>query len=211
MMSSDRKKTVQDIVEKISDLLARERLRREIDEPIDLARDSFSVDTKEDTSGKSFHKALAAFAQHLFTRGLKIEQRLTNKEALATAIEILQQGYQSEHGSGYDAAYFDAVMPHQNGIEYVVWQMAELVKTAERTKYVRSALSTCIDPTDWEAKCRLTEFLLKRLEPTLPPEILQVSVERMAADWQDLLLTYVDPSGMLHRYLPASHAFWAPC
>ena len=210
-MSSDQEKTVQDIVEKISDLLARERLRREIDEPIDLVRDSFSVDTKEDISGKSFHKAIAAFVQHLFAHGLKIKQRLTIKEALATAIGILRRGYQSEHGSGYDAAHFDAVMPHQNGIEYVVWQMAELVKTAERTKYVRSALSTCIDPTDWEAKCRLTEFLLKRLEPTLPPEILQVSVERMAADWQDLLLTYVDPSGMLHRYLPASHAFWAPC
>ncbi|MBM3333208.1 hypothetical protein FJY63_00960 [Candidatus Sumerlaeota bacterium] len=58
--------------------------------------------------------------------------------------------------------------------------MAELVKTAEKGKYIRSALNTCIDPTDWETKCRLTEFLLKRLEPTLPPEILQLSVERMA-------------------------------
>jgi hypothetical protein len=127
---------------------------------------------------------------------MRLRQSLDRCEALAIAIDILERGYVGERSSGYEAACLDALDPELNGIEHVVRQMAEIIKTSEREEHAAWVLGTCLDPFDWQMKQRIAEFLLESLRTVLPAELASIPSERWCRNWDALLSLYVKLSGM---------------
>jgi hypothetical protein len=188
--------TAAQIVGRIIELLGDEEVRREIDDPIDQAMESFRFESRQGSPVRSFHQAIAECVQHLYACGMRLRRNLDRREALAIAIAILERGYVGEQTSGYEAACLDALDPELNGIEHVVRQMAEIIKTSEREKHAAWVLATSLDPFDWQMKQRIAEFLLERLKSVLPPELASISDQRWGKNWDALLSLYVKLSGM---------------
>jgi len=197
MADSNPAQTAAQVVGRIIQLLSDEEVRREIDDPIDHAAQSFRFEPKEDSPVRLFHQAIAEFVQHLYARGMRLRRNLSRGEALAIAIAILERGYIGEQTSGYEAACLDALDPELNGIEHVVRQMAEIIKASEREKHAAWVLAMSLDPFDWQMKQRIAEFLLERLKPVLPAELASISNQRWGKNWDALLSLYVRVSTML--------------
>ena len=59
----------------------------------------------------------------------------------------------------------------QEGLEYVLSQLAESIKTVEREKYVRWVFADTIDQSDWEARRRIAATYLTKYKDFLSPEL----------------------------------------
>ena len=196
MARSNPAPTAEQVVSRIIELLGDEEVRREIDDPIDQAAESFRFEPKEASPVRLFHQAIAEFVQHLYARGMRLRRNLGRGEALAIAIAVLEQGYVGDQTSGYEAACLDARNPELNGIEHVIRQMAEIIKASEREKHAAWVLATSLDPFHWQMKQRIAEFLLERLKSVLPPELPSTPNQRWGKNWDALLRLYVKGSNM---------------
>jgi ribosomal protein S16 len=98
---------------------------------------------------------------------------------------------------GYDIAVYDALQEGRDGLGRVLEQIGELVKKAERQKYMHWVFAASWDSSDWLTKCQITEFLRKALAPFMPKAILDKPIAQFAEDWQYFLFLYLDSPSLL--------------
>lgn len=174
-------------IEKILELIDPEYMRKEFDERIDEAADSFPFDASTPFSHKLFHKVISDFVRHVYEHSLRLSQKLTPIQAHAEAVSILEQHYSSIYHHGYDAALVDASNKELNGIALVLDNMAEIIKSREMRKYIQWVYATNIEMMDWQIRCLMASILIKRWRPFLAPEISRRSPAQFADELPDLL------------------------
>ena len=184
------------IVEQLAALLDEERIRREIDEPIDRVMQSFSYDSNDPLSNEFFRRTIGRLVREMYLHGLRLKRNLSQMESVAEAIYILKD-YTGQGTMGYDIAVYDALQEGRDGFGHVLEQVGELVKKAERQKYMHWVLGASWDSSDWLTKCQITEFLREALAPFMPKAIMNKPIARLAEDWQDLLFLYLDSQSLL--------------
>ena len=189
-MNCEAETKVRDIIAQVSALLDEEKLHRRIDEPILCILESFDGRIEKPFAVRAFHQVIGSFVKVIYRDGLPIKQDLSEEQAQAEAIHILQ-GYQGQVARGYGAALYDAAQTDHNGIQLVLDQMAEYVRLHERDQYLQWVLATCLDHTDWPMKCRLVEYLIRELKPYLSESILLCHPSLLADQWPHLLRTYI--------------------
>ncbi len=199
-MNSESQTEAEKVLERIRFLLDPEKIEREIESPIDRVLESFHCEQPTVFSQESFHQVIGDFVRLLYRKGLRIPKELSRSEAVAEAIHILEQGYQGQNTTGYGVAFYDAADGEQKGINYVVVQMAELVKKAQRQQYVRWVLGTAPPEFDWRTKCQIVQFLAKSLSPFLSPSIHACPPSQLADQWRELLFLYLDTDRALEHY-----------
>ncbi|MBN1551697.1 hypothetical protein JW979_09515, partial [bacterium] len=150
-----------DCIDTIIDLLSHETICQCIDDPIDRSLVTFQYDETGKMTHDRFNRIITAYVNHLYETTLRMNVNLNAHKLLEEAIWILEQNYQSDHATGYDAAQLDAVDP-KRGMAFVLERMKELFKTQEREKYIAWVFAIHIDPSDWYMHVRIITTLLER-------------------------------------------------
>ena len=181
------------------DLLNEERVAREIDEPIDLTVKAFQIKTKLPLSHSDFNHVIAEFVRRIYQNGLRLPRHLSDQEALAEAVSLLENHYQGINSRGYDDALLDAGGNDQEGLLYVLSQLAETIKAIEREKYVQWVFFSTIDQSDWETRRRITATYLKRYGVFLSPELRDMDSAQLADHFQGLIINYLSTASLIRQ------------
>jgi len=178
-----------DNIDTVIEILSHNTINHRIDEPIDRSLVTFKYDKTEKMTHDRFNRIITAYVNHLYETALRKTAMLTAKKISEEAIWILEQTYQSDHASGYDAALLDAV-DHKRGIAFVLERMKESIKFQEREKYVSWVYATHIDPSDWNLHVRIVEIFLERYGEKIPLAISSIPARQLARHYKDLITLY---------------------
>lgn len=199
MTSFDDQQVASTVIDRIVELLAEQRLRQTIDDPLDAAASSFRLEEQPDITHVLFQRAIGDFVAQVFEHGPALPQRLSPQQARAEAIALLDAGYQGAHSSGYEAALLDAMDPALDGMMLVLAQLTETIKTLERQKYTRWVFTETLAPLDWRSRCRIAEVLLDRLQAFLPPDLLRCTAAQLADEIPALIITDLGTNAPFQR------------
>ena len=191
MKNSEQNPSSEKILDTIINLLNEERVVREIDEPIDLTVKSFQLKVKVPLSHSDFNRVIAEFVSGIYQKGLRLPRHLSDQEALTEAVSLLEKYYQGIDSCGYDGALLDAAGNDQEGLGYVLSQLAESIKAVEREKYVQWVFADTVDQLDWEAHRRIAATYLVKYKDLLPPELRDMDPARLADHFQDLIVNHL--------------------
>ena len=172
-------------------LLDEEIIFRDVDEPIDLALETFRFDVEVPFSHTDFNRIIAGFIQHLYRDGLRLSRDLSDRESLTEAVSLLRRHYRGVYTKGYDGALLDASTGNLEGIEMVLSVLAETIKATERDKYTASVFVHNIDQLDWKAQCQIVSTYFKRYESSLPPQLRETDCARWTGYLSDLIVNHM--------------------
>ena len=192
MTNSSEEPTPEAILDRLSALLGEDRLRREIDEPIDriVAKQLDARRVRADNP-RQLHSFFGAFVKRLYLEGPCFTRHLSDTQAKAEAVRLLDQAYRGAHSRGYAAAVVDFMDKEWSGPAIVLGRLAEGVKALERQKRLRWAIATVFDRQSGVMKRRLAEVLVERAKPFLPDRIVNM------------------PLGEIAPHLPMLAAYWS--
>jgi hypothetical protein len=199
MKNSEQNPSSEKILATIINLLNEERVVREIDEPIDMTVKAFRLKVKVPLSHSDFNRVIAGFVRNIYQKGLRLSRHLSNQEALTEAVSLLEKYYQGIDSRGYDGALLDARGNDQEGLEYVLSQLAESIKAVERKKYVQWIFSSIVDQSDWEARRRIAATYLIQYKDILSPELRDMDPAWLADHFQGLILNLVSTQSFLRQ------------
>ena len=199
MKNSEQNPSSEKILDTIINLLNEERVVREIDEPIDLTVKAFQLKVKAPLSHSDFNRVIAEFVRDLYQKGLRLPRHLSDREALTEAVSLLEKYYQGIDSRGYDVALLDARGNNQEGLEYVLSQLAESIKAAERKKYERWVFADTIDQSDWETRRQIAATYLTKYKDFLSPAIREMDSAWLADHFQSLVFNLVSTQSLLRQ------------
>ena len=179
-MNSESNSKAATIIEEVLEKTDEEYLHRRIDEPIEQAAASFEFDRDAPVTHQTFIQVITNFVRHVYEQAHGCWQEMSAKQAYAEAVAILEEGYQTSHGRGYDAAFLDASNPNLDGIEYVVAQITGCIITMVREKHIRGVCASRMELADWPIRRQIAEILQKRWEPYLPDNLRTCSPAQLA-------------------------------
>jgi len=168
------------IIEKVFELTSDEYLHHFIDEPIEKAQGNFEFDDEALVTHRTFFQVTGDYVRHIYRNALRPGQILSDSQARAEALAILEEGYQNAHAKGFDAAFLDASDPNQNGLGPVLAQLGEIITARARLKHITWVYSSRIDPSDWPTKCLIAEILHERWGRLFPPRLLAYTSAQLA-------------------------------
>ena len=151
---------VNEIIEEISRLIDPEYIHLKIIEPIEKAAESFSINTKSSMTYKIFLKIIGDFVRHIYRYGLGFPKILSDLQACAEALSIIEKNYQSGKSAGYYAAFLDARNSEVHGIEGVIRQIANHIMAREGAKHVKWVFATKLYVLDWQVQVLVTQSIL---------------------------------------------------
>ena len=211
MTNSEHEHSPEKVLDIILDLLNNERITKEVDAPIDQAVEDFRLDITPPLSHESFNQVVAQFIQHLYLHGLRIHRELSDEKALTEAISILQMRYQGVHTTGYDGALLDAISGNLEGLELVMFRLAESIKEVEREKYAKWVFVSNVDQLDWRARHKIALAYLKQYEDILSPQLRDMDPARLADNINDLIINHLstepDRAGFLELIGASSSSY----
>ena len=159
----------------------------EISERIDRAFQSFGLTQTEIVSHRRFIETITDFIKHMYEHSLCVPRPMTKTAALSEGLDLLERYYESDGTRGFEAAYLDVSEESGRGIEFVLRQLAEIIKEREVSRYSNSRFHLAIDPTDGEAHMRIVKFLADRYGPMPPINLTQERPWRFAKHYRDLI------------------------
>jgi hypothetical protein len=178
-MNFERDLSPDQVLDNIMELLDVDRMAIEIDEPLNQAAQSFQQEVPVPITHPAFNQVVSAFARHVYSCGLRLPRNLSGEEALSEAIHILNKYYEGVNTWGYDGALLDATSANLEGLELVLFRLAESLKELERTKYVEWVFASNLYPLEWEMHHQVVFAFLKRNREFLPAELQDIDPARI--------------------------------
>lgn len=203
MMNSKQPFSGTKVIENLLDLLNEDTMQREIDEPLDAAKQSFRIEPSDTISHLKFNQVIAAFIQHIYNEGSRLNRYLSYQEALAEAILLLQRYYPNEYKEGYTTALIDASSGGREGLELVLSELTESVKVVEREKYIQWAFTTNIDHLDWGLRCRIVDAYIQKNKELLPGHFSDIDPARLTDFIHNLIFNHMAADNMVRQSFSA--------
>ena len=176
MTNSEDIKRATAVIEKILELTDEEYLQHRIDRPVEKVLAAFEYDSNASINHIYFIDVVGDFVRRIYLHGPGISQDLSQSQASAEALFIIENAFGSHDVQGYDAAIVDAF----NDFESILTRMAGFIIARSRERHIRWVYATCIDPSDWPTKCLIAEILIETWKPFLPPSILSCAPAQLA-------------------------------
>jgi len=189
-----------EVLDTIVGFLSEERIVSEVDEPLYQAVQAFRLKVNAPISHPGFNRVIADFIRHLYQNGLRLPRHLSRQEALTEAIFLLSSYYQGVYTEGYDGALLDATSNNLEGIELVLYRMAESVKDVERRKYLEWVFTDNIDALDWEKKERIVSAYLKQYQDFLPSRLREIDPARLVDHLRDLIMNHLSTDSLMGSF-----------
>lgn len=188
-----------EIIDTICSLLDEETVNRKVNEPLEHANQEFQLDVAVPITRVEFNRVITAFIQHMYEKGIRLPRTLSFQEALAEAVFILNRYYDNDKAEEYDGALLDAVSKSKEGIEMVLAEITEALKTQEQIKYINWVFTCHIDCLDWEAQKKIIISFLKLNEKFLPTNLLQLNPGRISKIIRELISDYCSIVNILRQ------------
>ncbi len=180
MTNSKARRDAGKIIENILEATDEEYLYQQIDVPIEDIYDKFEFDREAPVTHNRLIRITGDLVRQIYRHSFLPRQIITDSQARAEALAILEEGYKSASDHGYSAAFLDASDPKINGLEVVLSQLAELITIRTRYRYIKWIYATCLETVDWQTKCLVVEMILKRWKSVLPKSILSCTAAQLA-------------------------------
>jgi hypothetical protein len=114
---------------------------------------------------------------------------------------LIERHYRGKHHYGYDAALFDAADPQHNGVDVVLFHMAEAIKANERQSYVKWVFATRLGTCDWATRVEVVRAILDRHRSSGTPEFQSCVPAQLVDLIPDMILNEVATTHQLHQML----------
>lgn len=181
--------------------LSESALLSNIDGPLEQALASFRyIGPRDPWTARTVDEALVSLVRHLDTEGIPPAKHRATFECLAEARLLLDAGYSTHSGRGYDAALVDVLIEGEAAMRVVVDCVGESYREARRSAYVRWVLASSIDPLDWRQRCDLVRELVDVRRDELPDDVVEIPSERLVDCLGDLLLAHIQTDQYLKRF-----------
>jgi hypothetical protein len=187
MTSFEGRDKAAELTREIFELIDEQYLYENIDKSIEEAAAGFTFETKAAMTHPDFIHVIGAFIRHIHKNGFRIHQEISDDQARAEAVALLEKHYRSPYSSGYDAAFLHLANSKWVGIEYILTQLMEIIKTTAREKHINWVYLSRIAPLDWPTRCQIAEILIERWSPFLPSAIKQFSTAQSAHHLPELI------------------------
>ena len=191
------------VLERLFDLLNDRHIAREIDEPIDLAVHTFQLKIALPITSSEFKRIITTFVRHLYKKGLRLPQNLSEQEAFAEAIFLLEKYSQNEESIGYDGALLNAVGTDMEGFELILSQLAESIKADEREKYISWVFIDNYFHLPWELQQSIVSFYLKQNEAVLPAKLLDLGPARLVDHFPEQFINHMSTESLIGQVFSA--------
>jgi hypothetical protein len=178
------------LIEKILAELSDDNLVQKIAHPIDEARGRFVMSSVTINDGFEFNETITAFFTHMFRHTSSPVGNLERSALSTDALELLEEAF--EHKGGYRAALSEGRYGTNGGMRRVFDMITEHLKQKEKEKFIKRVFNESVDPSDWDAKVRLTEILQERIEPYLPDVLKGLPARKLAHHWEEIIRGYVE-------------------
>ena len=202
MADCEIKKLAHEKFEAITAELDEVLIKKRIDGPIDAAVKNFRYYVKPSLDYKQIHRIFSDFLRHIYENGLQTDWAIP--DPLAKAIILLENYYQGTRAIGYPAAMLDAGDTEYGGIDIVLNQLAEIIKTIERQKYFSGVFARHINPCDWHLNREIAGVLLEQYRPILPPLIRKCVSAQIVDLIPDLINKYLNSYSTLRQNVNSS-------
>jgi hypothetical protein len=187
MRNSCRDGSLEVWLRRMCESLDEETLRRVIDDPLEDAASGFQRDATGCISHRQLLDVTGRFVAHLYRNALPMPVHMTEEQARAEALYILESGYPSESGERFDDAYSHAIDPLFDGVAQVLDTVKEIVRARLRRDYDEGVLETELVPLDWSRKRQITTLAMRELWNYLPDNLRGQSITSMTEILEDLL------------------------
>jgi len=202
MTNSKGKHKAQQMIKNILEITDEEYLYQNIHRPIEETFEKFEFDREIPLSHEQFIHTVSELLRQIYRYSFSPQQIMTASQARAEALAILEEGYQSYQNArdhGYDAAFSDASDTQDNGLEFVLSQLVELIITRARYRHIEWIYATRLEMIDWQTKCLMAEIMLDRWKPFLPQSILSCSPSQLADYLSDLIDVILSSDRIVRR------------
>jgi hypothetical protein len=201
MTNSEAERRAAAIIKEVFALISEEYLQVRIDEPIERAAASFDFDQTASVTHQRFTQVIRDFVRHVYQKALWGWQKMPPEKALAEAVAILEEGYQSAHAEGYYAAFLDVSGLNLFGLESVLAQMARRITEKARARHIRWVCTSRIELGDWPTRRLIAEILLTRWKPFLPENVRKCSPAQLANHITELISVGLSANRMVNKML----------
>lgn len=177
--------SVDEVVREIS----RETLVQKIGQAIDWARASYVVERITVRDHLDFQERITSFYLHLLCHTDREPTAISTDAIAADAIALVDSAFRDQ--GGVKGALMEARYGHHGGLAYVLNQITEQYKREQYAKQINLVLKSAIAPLDHRAKVGFVAELMKRISPSLPPDLTGQDPEDFAQHWEEISKIYV--------------------
>jgi hypothetical protein len=207
MTNSEAERRAATIIREVFELISEEYLQAWIEAPIEQAAASFEFDQSTPVTHQRFTQVMGDFVRHVYQNALWGWQEMPPEKALAEAVAILEEGYQSAHAQGYYTAFLDASSPNLLGLESVLAQMARYITERAKARHIRWVGASRIELADWPTRRLIAEILLTRWKPFLPGNVQKCSPAQLANHITELITIGLSANRAVKKMLNADASF----
>jgi hypothetical protein len=187
MMNSDAHFDPKAVINTLLDLLWDQKIRLEIEQPIELSSDNFEIDIPEPIKPESFNRIIAAFLKHIYSIALRFPRILSDREALAEAIHLLTNYSDAEGPDRYGAILTNVILGGEEELRKVLSQLSQIIKMNEREKYIRWVFICHYLNLEWEKRCLVAASFKNLNLEHMTTELRNFSPGQMAEYFQHIL------------------------
>ena len=197
-MNTDIQEQARETLEIIMAKLDQNLIKCKFDEPISEAARQFKYQVESPMTYKVFHKIIADFVEHIYTRALNASWMLT--DPLIEAIFLLENYYSSTmYGTGYTAAMLDADDPETGGIQNVLSNLAEIIKDIERQKYIEGVFIWHLYSNNWDVRCEIARILLQDYRNFIPEKLQKCIPGQLVDEIPLIIYRHVSSDSVLQQ------------
>ena len=164
-----------------------QKIRLEIEQPIELSSSDFPIDIPEPIKPESFNRTIAGFVKHIYSRALRFPSILSERQALAEAIHLLMHYSDAEGPDRYGAILSNVVLGGKEELKKVLFQLSQIIKTNEREKYIRWVFICHYLSLDWEKRCLIAAAFKDLNLKHMTTELKNFRPEQIAEYFQHIL------------------------
>jgi hypothetical protein len=128
MTSFDDNPEAAKIIHEVLELLDEQYLYQFIDKCIEEAAAEYNFKRKTAMTHQDFIHVIGDFVHHIYKTGFWIRQIVSIGQARAEAVALLVKYYQDPYSHGYDTAFLDLLNSKLVRLEYILSQLAEIIK-----------------------------------------------------------------------------------
>jgi hypothetical protein len=190
------------VITTLLSLLWDQKIRLEIEQPIELSSNDFHIDIPEPIMPESFNRIIAAFIKHVYSKALRFPRILSEREALADAIHLLMHYSDAEGPDRYGAILSTVILGGKQEVSKVLFQLSQIIKRNEREKYIRWVFICHYLHLEWEKRCIVAAAFKDLNLKHMTPELKNFKPEQIAEYFQHILKSDIHLQNIFRQESP---------
>ena len=145
-----------------------------------------------------FMQVTSDFIKIIYREALNLAWILTDPDS--EVMFLLHTHYRSgKYGLGYEAAVLDANDPMCGGMDFVLQELAAIIRNTEYQKFVNSVLTQYLPEGDWYLLCEIARQLQYQYDPALPEPLAECPPAQMVDLIPSLLMARISNQSLMQQ------------